>query len=139
MKLVRNAKLNNGEGKFFDLNYYDLDTFVQYDDIESILEVLPRNYSYNGFNISETVDEGRGFSKNFYSLSQMQSFYNSHGSMDEIDTFSFNMLDCGENISFNFSIGSDSLQTFGNTVSFEINDFVSMIEENIIKNKKKQL
>ncbi len=135
MKIIRSAVTRNRADKEYLLNYYELSVKVDYEDIGSILDVLPTSYSYNGFSLSGDDDDGRSFSKSFYSLSSAKSYCKSHGAPAEIDTFSFNMLDCGETISFSFSIGSDDLTTFGNTVSLDINELIGKIEENVSKNK----
>lgn len=135
MKLIRSAVMHDGQDKEYLLNYYELSVNVDYEDIGSVLDVFPTSYSYNGFSLSGDDDDGRGFRKSFYSLGSARSYCKSHGAPDGIDTFSFNMLDCGENISFNFSIGSNDLTTFGNTVSLDIDELICKIEENVSKNK----
>lgn len=137
MKLVESVVRHNQKNKAIGIKYYDLDVTVNYDDIGSILEVLPRNYFYNGFDISEIADEGYGYSEGFYNLAEMEKFYYSHGTVSQVDLFSFNMIDGEETISFRFSVGDAFLKVVGNAVSFDMNSFVSQIEQNVINNKKK--
>lgn len=136
MKLIENTVMRNIENKPINIKYYNLDINVNYSDIGSILEALPNNYSYNGFNLSETEDEGYGYSAGFYNLDEMKKFYYSHADIDVVDLFSFNMIDQNETLSFSFSIGNSLLKAVGNTKTFEMDSFVNTIEQSIINKKK---
>ena len=115
---------------------YSLDTNYYYDDIECMLNVLPKNFSYSNFSLSCDDDHQMGSFKCFTTINELYNYYYKHLGDNSIDDMSFILYDSGNEIFVNFFFGSNNLRVFGNTVKLNPDEFASSIEKALLENKK---
>ena len=114
---------------------YDLDTVYHYDDIECILNVLPKDFSYSNFSLSCDDDHQMGSFRCFTTINELYDYCYNHlgATMDEM---AFILHDSGNEIFVNLFFGTDLLGVFGNTIKLNPDEFASSIEKALLENKK---
>lgn len=133
---------HNQKNEAFLTYRFDLDVRVEYSDIGVILDTLAAvpDCGYNGFDLSEDADDGRGFSVGCYNLVDMKKYFYSHG-IERADTFSFNLVRSVSGrtryTSFCFMLCNQSLDVRGAEYPKDslVEELVSQIEKNIIASR----